>query len=109
MILLVLGMFLRLSLERDIVESLAWYQDRLTDKYFRDAFAGGFVAGIVEGKTLEESIDMGQWLASLSIRELGPSYVPPIPDPDVFLPTPKITTHPEKSLPFLSSHSQLSF
>ncbi|KAL9119599.1 MAG: hypothetical protein Q9187_003851 [Circinaria calcarea] len=39
-----------------------------------DAFAGGFVAGIVEGKTLEESIDMGHWLASLSIRELGPSY-----------------------------------
>ncbi|KAI9669794.1 MAG: adenosine kinase [Trizodia sp. TS-e1964] len=39
-----------------------------------DAFAGGFVAGIVQGKTLEESVDMGQWLASLSIRELGPSY-----------------------------------
>ncbi|KAG8532172.1 uncharacterized protein KY384_003812 [Bacidia gigantensis] len=37
-----------------------------------DAFAGGFVAGIVEGKTLKESVDMGQWLASLSIRELGP-------------------------------------
>ncbi|MCJ1306941.1 adenosine kinase [Agyrium rufum] len=41
-----------------------------------DAFAGGFVAGLVEGKSLEESVDMGQWLASLSIRELGPSYVP---------------------------------
>jgi len=41
----------------------------------RDAFAGGFVAGIVEGKSLEESVDMGHWLASLSIRELGPSYV----------------------------------
>ncbi|KAI9818491.1 MAG: adenosine kinase [Pycnora praestabilis] len=38
-----------------------------------DAFAGGFVAGIVEGKSLEEAMDMGQWLASLSIRELGPS------------------------------------
>ncbi|MCJ1303567.1 adenosine kinase [Hypocenomyce scalaris] len=38
-----------------------------------DAFAGGFVAGIVEGKSLEESVDMGQWLASLSITELGPS------------------------------------
>lgn len=38
-----------------------------------DAFAGGFVAGIVEGKSLEESIDIGQWLASLSIQELGPS------------------------------------
>lgn len=38
-----------------------------------DAFAGGLLAGIVEGKSLEESIDMGQWLARLSIQELGPS------------------------------------
>lgn len=40
-----------------------------------DAFAGGFVAGLVGGKSLAESVDMGQWLASLSIQELGPSYV----------------------------------
>jgi adenosine kinase len=39
-----------------------------------DAFAGGFCAGVVQGKSLEECVDMGQWLASLSIRELGPSY-----------------------------------
>ncbi|KAF2229700.1 Ribokinase-like protein [Viridothelium virens] len=39
-----------------------------------DAFAGGFVAGITQGKPLETCIDMGHWLASLSIRELGPSY-----------------------------------
>lgn len=39
-----------------------------------DAFAGGFVAGVVQGKTLEQSIDIGQWLASLSIQELGPSF-----------------------------------
>lgn len=38
-----------------------------------DAFAGGFVAGVVQGKSLETSIDMGQWLARLSIQELGPS------------------------------------
>jgi adenosine kinase len=38
-----------------------------------DAFAGGFVAGLVEGKSLPECIDMGQWLARLSIQELGPS------------------------------------
>lgn len=38
-----------------------------------DAFAGGFVAGLVEGKPLDVCIDMGQWLAGLSIRELGPS------------------------------------
>lgn len=40
-----------------------------------DAFAGGFIAGVVEGKSLDESIDMGHWLASLSIKELGPQYV----------------------------------
>ncbi|EIT72546.1 putative pfkB family carbohydrate kinase [Aspergillus flavus] len=39
-----------------------------------DAFAGGFCAGVVQGKSLEESMDMGQWLASLSIQELGPSF-----------------------------------
>ncbi|KAL9598796.1 MAG: hypothetical protein Q9179_003784 [Wetmoreana sp. 5 TL-2023] len=39
-----------------------------------DAFAGGFVAGVVEGKSLEESVDMGSWLAKLSIQELGPQF-----------------------------------
>ncbi|KAF9875495.1 pfkB family carbohydrate kinase [Colletotrichum karsti] len=39
-----------------------------------DAFAGGFMAGLVDGKSLDESVDMGQWLAKLSIQELGPSY-----------------------------------
>ncbi|KAF2271613.1 Ribokinase-like protein [Westerdykella ornata] len=39
-----------------------------------DAFAGGFLAGIVQGKDLRTAIDMGQWLAKLSIQELGPSY-----------------------------------
>ena len=33
------------------------------------------MAGVVQGKSLEESVDMGHWLASLSITELGPSYV----------------------------------
>ena len=41
----------------------------------RDAFAGGFMAGIVEGKPLDVCVDMGQWLAKLSIKELGPQYV----------------------------------
>ena len=40
-----------------------------------DAFAAGLLAGIVEGRPLDESIDKGQWLARLSIQELGPSYV----------------------------------
>jgi adenosine kinase len=39
-----------------------------------DAFAGGFLAGIVKGEPLDTCVDMGQWLARLSIRELGPSY-----------------------------------
>ncbi|KAK2064231.1 pfkB family carbohydrate kinase [Colletotrichum caudatum] len=39
-----------------------------------DAFAGGLMAGLVDGKSLDESIDIGQWLAKLSIQELGPSY-----------------------------------
>ncbi|KAI9826922.1 MAG: adenosine kinase [Thelocarpon impressellum] len=39
-----------------------------------DAFAGGFLAGVVEGRGLGRSVDMGHWLAQLSIRELGPSY-----------------------------------
>ena len=38
-----------------------------------DAFAGGFVAGLVQGKSLETAVDMGQWLARLGIQELGPS------------------------------------
>ncbi|KAJ5562872.1 Adenosine kinase [Penicillium sp. DV-2018c] len=42
-----------------------------------DAFAGGFCAGVVAGKSLDESVDMGQWLASKSIQELGPSYPSP--------------------------------
>lgn len=38
-----------------------------------DAFAGGFMAGLVKGESLERCIDMGSWLAALSLRELGPS------------------------------------
>lgn len=56
----------------------------------RDAFAGGFVAAIVQDKALDECVDMGHWLASLSIRELGPRYVlcdstRPFPNRAVFL------------------------
>ncbi|KAI0540808.1 Ribokinase-like protein [Xylaria digitata] len=39
-----------------------------------DAFAGGFVAGLVQGKDIDTAVDMGRWLAALSIQELGPSY-----------------------------------
>lgn len=40
-----------------------------------DAFAGGFFAGVVKGESIETCVDMGSWLAALSLRELGPSYV----------------------------------
>lgn len=39
-----------------------------------DAFAGGFLGGIVQGKSLEESIDIGQWLAAESLQLVGPSF-----------------------------------
>lgn len=39
-----------------------------------DAFAGGFLGGLVQGKPIETCVDMGQWLAQLSIQELGPAY-----------------------------------
>jgi adenosine kinase len=38
-----------------------------------DAFAGGFTAGLVAGESLAQCVDQGQWLAKLSIQELGPS------------------------------------
>lgn len=39
-----------------------------------DAFAAGFTAGLVQGKDLSTNVDMGHWLAKLSIQEVGPSY-----------------------------------
>lgn len=42
---------------------------------YSDAFAGGFAAGLVQNKPLPEAVRMGKWLASLSIQELGASYV----------------------------------
>lgn len=38
-----------------------------------DAFAGGFVAGLVKGENLDSCVDMGQWLAAQGLRNLGPS------------------------------------
>ncbi|EFX02863.1 adenosine kinase [Grosmannia clavigera kw1407] len=40
-----------------------------------DAFAAGLAAGIIEGSSLEQSIKQGQWLARLSLTQLGASYV----------------------------------
>ena len=69
----------------------------------RDAFAGGFLSGVVLGESLEKCIDRGQWLAALSIRELGPSYISlPLKIPDFTL---LITS---SGTPSLSKHTTLS-
>jgi adenosine kinase len=39
---------------------------------FRDAFAGGLLAGIVQQQSLKTSVDMGHWLAQLGIQQMGP-------------------------------------
>jgi adenosine kinase len=39
-----------------------------------DAFAAGFIAGLVENKSIAESIDIGQWAAALSIQQVGPAF-----------------------------------
>lgn len=49
-----------------------------------DAFAGGFLAGLVQDKPLRESIDIAQWLGSLNVKSLGPRFV--------LITAPKITT-----------------
>lgn len=38
-----------------------------------DAFAAGFCAGVVSGDSVETCVNKGQWLAKLSLQELGPS------------------------------------
>lgn len=38
-----------------------------------DAFAGGFLGTLAQGKSLEESIEGGHWLASESIALMGPN------------------------------------
>lgn len=40
-----------------------------------DAFAGGFLAGLCEGKEVPTCVDMGHWLARLSLMESGAAYV----------------------------------
>ncbi|EGV66066.1 adenosine kinase [Yamadazyma tenuis] len=39
-----------------------------------DAFAAGFIASVVQGKTLAEGINVGQWAAQISLQEVGPSF-----------------------------------
>jgi adenosine kinase len=39
-----------------------------------DAFAAGFLAGVVSEDSVETCVKKAQWLAKLSIQELGPSF-----------------------------------
>ncbi|KAI9890557.1 MAG: adenosine kinase [Vezdaea aestivalis] len=39
-----------------------------------DAFAGGYLAGLVEGRDLESCVAGGHWLAGLSVRALGATF-----------------------------------
>ncbi|BFZ53865.1 adenosine kinase [Savitreella phatthalungensis] len=39
-----------------------------------DAFAGGFLGALASGKSLDDSIEVGHWLASLSIKLMGPNF-----------------------------------
>jgi len=42
-----------------------------------DAFAGGFLAGLVEGKDLDTCVKMASWLAKLSLTQTGADYPHP--------------------------------
>lgn len=39
-----------------------------------DAFAGGFLASLVQEHALAQAVDVGQWAASVSIQQVGPSF-----------------------------------
>lgn len=39
-----------------------------------DAFAAGFVASLVQKKSLDDSIEVGHWAAKISLQEVGPSF-----------------------------------
>ncbi|PVG04555.1 putative adenosine kinase [Serendipita vermifera] len=42
-----------------------------------DAFAGGFMGGLVLGKSLEECVRIGQKMGAMNLREVGPQYTWP--------------------------------
>jgi adenosine kinase len=39
-----------------------------------DAFVGGFLGQYVQGKSIEECINAGHWLANINIKLVGPTY-----------------------------------
>ncbi|KAK9319580.1 Ribokinase-like protein [Lipomyces orientalis] len=39
-----------------------------------DSFAGGFIGSVVAGKSIDEAVEVGHWLASWTVRLNGPAY-----------------------------------
>ncbi|KAK9386798.1 Ribokinase-like protein [Lipomyces mesembrius] len=39
-----------------------------------DSFAGGFIGSIVSGKSIDEAVEVGHWLASWTVRLNGPAF-----------------------------------
>ncbi|KAG6841573.1 hypothetical protein C0991_009608 [Blastosporella zonata] len=39
-----------------------------------DAFAGGFLGGLVAGKSLEECVEVGHTLGAMCVKQVGPTY-----------------------------------
>ena len=39
-----------------------------------DAFAGGFLSQYIQGKSIDEGIYAGHWLANINIKRVGPTY-----------------------------------
>lgn len=58
------------------------------------------MAGVVQGKDIDECVDRGQWLAALSIKELGPSLVV-----SFLLKIPRNADVPQISIPQAGLHS----
>lgn len=50
-------------------------QDQLVDTNGAgDAFAAGFIASVVQKKSIDEAVAVGQWAAKLSIQQVGPTF-----------------------------------
>ncbi|KAG8856988.1 adenosine kinase [Serendipita sp. 411] len=42
-----------------------------------DAFAGGFMGGLVLGKSIEEAVEIGHKMGAMNLRQVGPQYTWP--------------------------------
>ncbi|KAG8796426.1 adenosine kinase, partial [Serendipita sp. 398] len=42
-----------------------------------DAFAGGFMGGLVLGKSIDEAVEIGHKMGAMSLRQIGAQYTWP--------------------------------